>query len=428
MAAAIFATLRTRDLCNPVNLISIGFFANMLLASLRLSPLQRDAWSWPTRVILAQTWVLWFAVPVLIVGLLAGRDKWTASVTRAAVVRRGAVLLIRVLAVACVGLYLVESYVFSGRVLPFTDPTVDMHTQFTTGLGIVTRGAIGGVGIASLVVFLVGRRRLDLVLSATVLILPITRLNRFDFFFLGASYAILVYYFNTRSNRRFLAITAIVLVVSVSLLVGVSFYRHTEGGVFESTYPIAVGIGNGETVFDEVVAHYYGYFALSFDSFDNLVRASFGRDVHTYGLYTFRPVTVALFRVHNFWRDYPDWRYFVELSDPALGAEAIATALGYPYVDFGVWFIWVYLLIHVSLFLMVFLNRRQSILLTVVYSVIGAAFLLASWTDELSSPRTYYCLLPAVVLTAAALDSFGLQTGRGLSLRWRATPSSSDGQ
>jgi hypothetical protein len=88
----------------------------------------------------------------------------------------------------------------------------------------------------------------------------------------------------------------------------------------------------------------------------------------------------------------------------------------------------VYLLVHVALFLVVYLHRRHSILLTVVYSVIGSAFLLSSWTDELSSPRTYYCLLPAVVLTAAALGSFRTRPGKGVLLRWRAIPARSDGQ
>jgi hypothetical protein len=409
---AALVTLRTGDLFNPVNLTSIGFFFNLQLARLKLSPLQPPDWAPETEIILLQAWLLWFVLPAAVVLLFPGQpaQRVSASLQRLPPLRGK--LLGRCLAVGIAMVYLVENRWVSGSWLPLVEPVVDIHTHYTSGIGIVTTSLGTPACLLMLIYFIKDRRPVDLGLLLLVLSLPLTRLARLDVVFATGAVMVLFYYLSGARWRRLALIAALVFAVMVPALMAVSRYRGSQGNLYEVDSAGAVGLV-AEQPTTRVAVHYYRYLALSFDSFDGLVRNTVSSDEHTYGLFTLRPLTLGVLRLHNLYPDYPQSSYLAERADPALEAKVIATGLSYFYLDFGYRWIAISLTLYMALLLLLYYTKGRSILMTSLYALVASAFLLTSFTDLLSNVRLAYGVMTVVAVLAINFQMLRWSPRRG---------------
>lgn len=402
LAVCLLVTVRTRDLFNPVNIAGAGFFLNLLLAELKLSPLQDRTWAPETRSILLQAWVCWFIYPAVILLLFAGRRPGDARLARDHRPLRHPYLG-RALAVGVIVAYMLENLWLADTPLPLLQPVTDIHARTTSGLGIIT----GSLGIAMCLVLLISylrvRRRLDLVLLAVVLLLPVTRLARFDLVTTLVSLLVLAYYLSGRPSRRYIVALPLAAVVLLPALLGISYYRSSQGGLYEVDYADDLGLVADDPL-TSAAAYYYRYLVLSFDSFDGLVRNNLGPENRTDGLFTVRPVTLGILRLHNLFDGYPQSAYLAERSQPALGGKVIATGLSYFFLDFGDSLIWIPLSLYMSLILAVYLRRGGSSMWTVVYALLAAALSLSSFTDLLSNVKIYYAMLACTAVLSVNLS------------------------
>ncbi len=406
-------TLRTGDLFNPVNVTSVGFFFNLQLARLKLSPLQPESWAPETELVLLQAWLLWLVLPAALLVLFPGRPAGRVARSLAELPPLHGKLIGRLLAVGVAVVYLAESRWLSGSWLPLIEPMVDVHTQYTSGIGIITTSLGVPTCLLLLVYFMKDRRPLDLALMALVLVLPITRLARLDVVLAAASVTVLYYYLDGARSRRFILVVALVLATLVPALMMVSHYRSSQGNLYEVDSAAEIGL-TAERPAARAAAHYYRYLALSFDSFDGLVRNNRARPRYTHGLFTLRPLTLGVLRLHNLYEGYPKSGYLAERARPALEAKVIATGLSYFYLDFGHRLIAIPLALFMAILLALYFAKGRSLLLTSLYALLVGGFLLTSFTDFLSNVRMAYGVIAIVAVLAINLRMLWWSPRRGL--------------
>jgi len=408
--ACIAVTWRTRDLFNPVNIVSVGFFANLILARLKLTPLQRVTWAPETEAVLLQAWLLWLLYPTLVLLLAPRPRRWL--VERLASKSFSHQWLARATALLVIGLFLLENTIESGVPLPMLRPEIDVHVATTPGLGLMISSLSAAVTLVLVVAYARHRSRWDLMLTVVLVALPLTRLGRLEMVTSLVAALTLYYYLAIRSTWRYTLALTLAVAVLVPALLGVSYYRGSQGGVYIFTYSRDFAF-NSSGPLVEAGAYYYGYMVLGFDSLDGLVRGTTRAD-RTFGAYTLRPLTLGALRLHNFVDDYPMGQYLAERSDPALRAEVIATALSYFYLDFGAELIAVPLFLYMSLILAVYLLKRDSVILTAAYCLMAGALALTSFTDLLSGVSLYYGIIFCSLILGINLSAFRISRTRGL--------------
>lgn len=390
-------TLRTRDLFNPVNILGVGFFLNMLLASRPISPLQRETWAEETKVIFAQAVVLWFLFPAVTLlffpvrrtGRLRTLFKYHSGIQNPFIGRLAAVLVIAA--------FFLESWVQAGTILPVLRPGVDIHSEYTTGLGLFTAPLSSAVGVVLFIYFLKKKNPLDLLLLILVLLMPLTQLARLGFVVLALTLATCGYYLSFPRNWKYALSVLLISFSMFSTLIVVSTYRSRNVGASDINYSRDIGWGPSDVV-SQSAAYYVRYFVFSFDSFDGLVRRNPSGTERTLGAFTLRPLSSGIFRLHNILPAYPLHDYLAERSDPVLSAYVIATALSYFYLDFGSEWIAIPLLLYMGIVLLVYYKKSSHFYWVVTYAFLASALALTSFTDLLSNVKTFYSIVSCLLL------------------------------
>jgi hypothetical protein len=396
LTLSLLVTRKTGDLFNPINAVAAGFFFPMLIAHLKILPLQPDQWSSDTISIYLQSWLIWLVLPAAVLLIVKSPVKSNPNYFLA----RGKFkwkYLGRTSAIIIGACYLMENWLLSGFIFPLFVPEIDIHTAYTSGLGIITSSFTGGVVLVLTVYYIRNHEYIDLLLIVAILALPFTRLARLDSVLYLIPVIVLSFYLKNFSSRKIILAILIVVLLLPPFLIAISQYRADQWAVSSVDLNRDLGFV-GDSPILKVTGAYYRYIVLSFDSFDGLVRRNSDNFRRTWGLYTFRPITLGIFRLHNIFEDYPTSENLAERSSPILRARVIATGLSYFFLDFGVELISIPLILYISIALLLYHNQWNHLGIRIAYCLIFSALLMTGFTDFLSNVKLLYALLFALVI------------------------------
>lgn len=402
IACSAVSAAATRKLANPVFLISLGFFAPLVAALLRLSGLQATTWAGDTYVVLAESVGVWLLLPAVGLAGLALRRRPLQPIDRDGDVARALDhpalrWYARIAAVAHVSAVLLQNRISAGQWIVATDPELayDLHTATVPGISILGRA---GFAIAGLLFLVYWRRRqwIELVLIALLLLTPLTKLARIDIMMIGVTLAVLNAFVPVvKVNVRRSIMVVAMLFLAIYALVEVGNQRVSRYGRFKVSYADAIRFrtyaGPGETF-----AVLYGYFALSFENFDRFVRRN--PEFRTNGLLSFSPVFNSFFFADRLsGGKYPDQDVIVERRNPVGAFATVGTALSNFYLDFGAALAWLPMLAFGGLWLTSFAYARGSAVGALIYATYSSAMVLSGFQAVVGAPFVYQDIFIAVL-------------------------------
>ncbi|WP_022793418.1 O-antigen polymerase [Marinococcus halotolerans] len=394
-----FITFRTKDIFNPVNIVFLGIFFHLIIATFRFSSLQNDYWVTDTIFIFIQAFVILFIFPVILLLIKAPpKKKINYDVLKY-------VGIIRIISLIVLGIGLIENFIISGSFLPFLNATASLHKDSVPGLDFFTSTASGIIGIFLVVYYFKEKNKFDLLLSFLLISLPLLKLSRIDFILTALLVIVLFTYLVKFNLKKILMLVGGVFSLLFSL-VFIANYRSTAGYSYNIDYSESIMYTGPNDPFN-LIAYYYGYFPLSFENFDLLVRntTNMGDSFLTYGLYTLRPITLGIFQLNNIIESYPQTDYFASLTNPAYKAEVIATLFGYYYVDFGSLFIALPLLLTIIPFLYLYYKKQDDLFKNLLYALLASSILMGGWSNFIISPL----ILQKIILLMIFLKLFSVK-------------------
>lgn len=363
---------RTRALVNPVTLLVVMFFAPMLAATYRLSGLQSETWDYNTYAVLIISIGAWLILPTIVIYCFHRNGK-----PEQPNYSKELAISYRFFALIVFSAYVYANIIQSGTPLPFTNPEIafDIHHDFPEGVRFFAR-CTPAVGVLAYLTYFHRRKKIDLIILALALIIPLSRLSRIDpaitLIALLCIYPIAPIYKPTRRNAIASALVLAVALVAASEL---GTQRHNRFGIYEFKYAEMIKWKPENTGPGEVFPVLYGYTALSFENLDATISMHNGR--YTYALYSFDWLYSGFLKL-NWFTTYGLAQYENYQRERISGAAAVPTALIPFYKDFGPIGIVIPMVLYMGALLTLYLKSKSTALLA-LFGIYSGAFGLASF-------------------------------------------------
>lgn len=384
----------TKDLFNPVSLTCFFWILPVLFSSFKLSGLQQDEWTDLTYVLLIYSMLAFVILPSIFIFASYKKDVLNNSKEKleklSMRINKNFVL---VLMFIVVGAYFLENKISSGYIFPIllTNSSIDIHTVSVSILSIITRSFVPVVSLLLFIVYLNEKKRLYIFFIILVMLLPVTRLARFDIVMaviplMGLLFTIV------KNKRKFMFRFGIVFVIMLILGAAIGELRMTHGYKYNISYAEGISFHGYGGPFD-VFAILYGYFALSVENLDRFISANYQFEDFQYGKFMLRPVFVGILKFNNIFADYPLYEYVNEMRNPVAGFATVHTAL----VDFSMDFGYYLAIIPMVLFSMIgvymYVNSYKSIKSKIMYLVYSQVYIFMAFQNLFIEPRLWYQLL-----------------------------------
>ncbi|MCX9156664.1 oligosaccharide repeat unit polymerase [Niveibacterium sp. 24ML] len=405
-ASAAGSFVLTRRILNPVIILVASFFVPMWLASMRLSALQSNSWDYDTVVVFLQSVGAWLIFPLcVLVSLRIGRKSDVANGLAAedSVVRSmHFAIAARIWAVLVLVGYLTSNYVQAHSLIPlFGDPEAlyRAHNEFPPALRFFARGGPAAALLLYLCYF-GGRRRVDLLLLGCMILLPMTRLSRIDVIMTFVGLAVL---YGVRPLWKLRRIHVIVLIIvgcaSVLGAIELGNQRTNRFGTYSVSYEKAIGWKPAEAGPSGAFAVAYGYVPLSFENFDRYVNQAKYRK-KTWGAMS---LSWLFFGLKLNW--IPGFGSLIEGADsfePVSGAANVPTSLFPFYSDFGVFGVWLPMIVYMTVLCFFYSRSGRSYLWLALYGLYAGAFTLSGFQALIAAPIIFHQLVEIVVVFLVA--------------------------
>jgi len=393
----------TKDPVNPSNIIIFSFFLPLVLSSMRLSDLQSQNWMVETYIVYFQILMLWFFVPLIYIIFFNKRK--TSKIENFRFYSIG--IISRIYALIFILLYLAENKIIMNSFL-FNKANISLlansgHTTSLPLISIFTSNAV--VAIFLLLINIKKKSNIiDVILIIVICIIPTTRLARIDIFIsLIVIFIVFLRWFGDKINYYKIILVSIVILMTLSF---VGNYRMTHGNAYSIKYSEEIKF-NKYSGPNDIFAIYYGYFPLSFENVDRLIRKNQSID-NFYGLITSR-VIFGTIQFDNLIKDYPMYDYVNKFMNPVSGAANVSTCLGEFWLDFGTYFIWIPLLFYITLYLYFYHYSFNNIYYFIIYTMFSYAFALSSFQNLLIEPILIYSILLVIILVKLSKYRFSIR-------------------
>lgn len=294
-------------------------------------------------------------------------------------------------------LFLTENFIGSGNIAPNLFG-IDIHTYSAPIISFFTR-ALFVMIIFNFLSFTSFKKKYFLLFIvidlALFLVLRGARFNAFMSVFQFTLF-IFIYYFDVvkRHLGKFLIVTSLLVIVIFSLGVTIGNNRVEEqyGHLEEDyTYTSLIKYTGPEDPLG-IIPWYYGYFPMSYGNLNNSVNLIDEKEVHTFGLYTMRPIFVGAFQFDNLIPNYKDIDYTRQFYKINTTAATVTTGFMEFYLDFG-YFSFISILIYLLIGLFFYNQIRKNIYYSVFYSAYAINWLLMSFQNTMIEVITWYTLL-----------------------------------
>ena len=388
---------------NPVTLISVFFFAPLVIATFRLSGLQSSSWSTETY---AAFWLIsasWLVFPTI---LIMAKGKSSATLIDFEFLKGdGYLRSYRFFALLVALTYLASNYLQAQTLLPILKPerAYELHTEFPPILRLFARCIPAAVGLAY-IAFSFNRRKFDFFILLLCLAMPITRLSRIDValsFFVLLCVFIANPLFQLSIKRIFIALVSVLFLVLGSVELGNQ--RTNRFGLYEVKYERAIQWTPQSSGPAAVYAVLYGYFPLSFENFDLFVDQTKGHT--TLGLLSFDWFFSGVVKLNRLSSDLDQNNQLASFK-PLSTAANVPTALLPFYSDFGLFGMTLPAMFYMYLWIYFFYNSARGVSRLLAYSIFTAAFCLSSFQALIAAPIIFHQIVFSffVCFVAAKLE------------------------
>lgn len=409
--------MRGYRLANPVTILSLAFFLPLAVATLRLSGLQRQAWSTDTYRLLLEAVAAWLVAPTAILLLVPrvprlGRIRARLGHQVEHIYRPAVVPFARWFAIAIIGAAILSNIVQAGVPLPLLRPDViqRIHSDWSPGLRVL----VIQLPVAAALLLLAYRLRRswrDLVLLAVLLAVPLTRGGRISV--LEGVVAVVAINHSVgalRIRRRWLPVFLAMVVVVAGLFTAFGTQRVNRFGKYDVRYANVIQ-WKGPADPTGILPTLYAYFPLSFENLDRFVRQDPSWSLP--GTASLSWLLVGLSKL-NLAFPVVAGRPIARLYVPVSSGATVSTALTPFFLDFGVGWAFLPMVLVMGAWLFFFVRSWRSLQMAVVNAVFTSAFALAAFQPVIVSSDFGQMALAAVLVLpiARALSTVGERATR----------------
>jgi oligosaccharide repeat unit polymerase len=392
---------KTKDLLNP-SLISFIFWGiPIFLSSLRWSDLQAEKWEDITYLLLIYSLLAFVIIPSLIILFLKIKfvNRTTEIKKLSENINPQIIVFFSFLTIV---LYFVENIISGGTLIPalHSNSGVDVHTISISGLLIITRSFIPVLALFLALLYFSSKKKMYLLLLILCILLPVTRLARFDILMALLPLIGVVFEF-IKNKKKFMLITLVLCIVISLGGAALGQYRMTHGNKYDISYSQGIMYKGIEGPY-EVGAVIYGYFALSIENLDRFVKSNYDFDDYQYGKFILRPITAGVFKFNNIFNDYPMYEFINDLRDPLIGYATVHTAMVDFSMDFGYYLSFFVMLLFSFIGLLFYIQSQKNFKRRIYFLIYSQGFLFLSFQNLFIEARLLYqIILVAVLLTIA---------------------------
>jgi hypothetical protein len=303
----------------------------------------------------------------------------------------------RIFGLVIIAAYAVSNYVQAGSVLAFRNPEVafHIHTVFPFGLRFFARAGVAGV-VLLYAAFWARRQRIDLLLMALVLIVPLSRLSRID---VGMGLVALAIMFKYLPLFRLSLKSALLLVCFFAVVIvggsELGSLRQNRFGQYDFKYSTFIAWRPEIVGPSEIFPIAYGYFSLTFENLDSFVRQFRGE--HNIFLFSFDWLFTGFLKL-NWFSSYLYAQATNYDFTPVSSAANVPTALTPFYSDFGAVGMALPMMMYVGFWVYLYHRSRQSVRAMLVYAIYSGAFALASFQALIASAYLVHQMVQVVIV------------------------------
>lgn len=383
----ILKLIKTRDILNPVTLTTLSFSIPTLICLLRLSNLQSKSWDDITYLIILYAICAFIFIPHIFTynkKIILNRYNVYYNISAS---------FLLFLFIVSIIFYFYGNLFISGDYLPVLsgENLSEVHTESISFFSTLTLLLMLISNVLLYFKYKNTQNKFYFILCLILCALPLTRLARMDTFI---SLVILVFIsYDLSNNRKKYLLTILTLTPMILIMIAaIGEYRMTVGYSFNIKYANEIDFSVYSGPFD-VFAMLYGYFPLSVENLDRFVKANINFSDYQFGVYTFRPILVGIFKMHRFIDDYPMYEYFNNLRDPLTLAATVPTALAEFTIDYGYYFSIFPMLVFS--FIGVILYNKSAVVAKyrLCYLIYATNYVLFSFTNAFIQPIWLYCAI-----------------------------------
>ena len=396
----VISVRRTGDWINPVTMLFVFFFLPIFFSLFRLSGLQSHHWHYNTYIAIFTSIGAWLIFPVIVIAAHSSPKQGKQDLLFLDIFKSPYfVVIVRVFGIVIFSSFILSNYIQAGHVLAFNnaEAAFQIHTVFPFGLRYFARAGVAGVTLLY-VAYWAQRRHFDLVLLLLVLLVPLSRLSRFDVALGMIALTILftsLPIFKLSSKKWLFILAALALVIVAGAELG--SLRQNRFDKYDFKYSSFIAWQPQLLGPAEVLPILYGYFCLPFENLDYFIKQFNG----SYGiaLASFDWLFTGFLKL-NWYTSYgfaqAEHFQFVPISS----AANVAGALTPFYSDLGPIGMALPMTIYIVFWLYLYYRSKSSARSLLLYAIYSSAFSLVSFQAIIAAAFLFHQMLEVIIVIA----------------------------
>lgn len=387
--------MQKKDILHPTVLSAIFISLPLLFAMQRLSGLQATNWNIYTYVLFYYAIFAFSYLPFIYTTLISPKHVNVRHNNNMKTYIKGLNnSLIKVMSLITILLYLIENMLLTGYFFPIlsTASLTSIHLESVPIVSMITKGLIPILAVLNFAKFKVsGNNKFNLFISVLLIIVPLTRLSRFDIV-LSILAVVFLLYDVIIKKRRFVILTTLLLIFFTLGAAYIGEYRLTHGYQYDVSYSDGIYYKYNPGPFD-VLAVLYGYFPLSFENVNNFTEANTNFNDLQWGKIFLRPLLAGLLKFDNIFGDsYPLSDFLYKYSNYVSPFATVHTASIEFALDFGYIFAILPMVLVSIMIIVIYQKGNENGAFRIAYYVISQGIVFYSFFNLFFEPKMIYQL------------------------------------
>lgn len=389
-------SFKLSNLVSPSSLFFVSFIVPLCFNRLQLSQFQRE-WRFDTYVLIIIAIVVFYLIPNLIL-LYRSRNYHDIAVSRlngyAELSSGFRFTSIVGLCIFGVSLQIVLNILSNGVLFPVFQSNSIGVIEHTLQVGIA--GTLLTLLWLLSIVYIVAQfksavpKSLLYVIFLFVLLMPLTRLARFDIFIAIGMCSVFLFLQSPR-KKMFLLRASMLYACIVVIGFWIVTFRWGQGDLYQVSYSENLRFYY-QGPLHEILAFLYAYFPMSFENVDTFLEYNSWNFDYSFGAFMLRPILVGLLKLHQL-ELIPAFQHFQEMRAPLLGVATVETALSAFSVDFGPYFSFIPMLPYSLIGVFLYTQVNKGFIWKVFYCYYSTFYMLFSFQNLFIEPNFLYFVI-----------------------------------